>query len=154
MDEIFLDFKGFINSSPNDMIEEGNTKIRKGCGEVTLKMYSYPPCGSCRKAKKWLNDHEVHFEEIHIVDNPPSRDELKALYERSEIELRKFFNTSGKRYRELGLKDVVKEASEDKLLDLLASDGMLIKRPIITDGTKVTVGFKEEQFEQVWRRNE
>jgi arsenate reductase len=66
------------------------------------------------------------------------------------LELKKFFNTSGQKYRELGLKDKLKEASEAEMLDILSTDGMLLKRPIVTDGTKVTVGFKEEQFEQVW----
>ena len=93
----------------------------------------------------------MDVEIIHLVDQPPSKEELKDLYEKSGMELKKFFNTSGKKYKELGVKDKMKEASEDELLDLLSSDGMLIKRPIVTDGENVTVGFNEETFEQTWK---
>ncbi|WP_071393647.1 arsenate reductase family protein [Bacillus tuaregi] len=117
---------------------------------MALTLYWYPKCGTCRKAKKWLDDREVKYEEIHIVDNPPSRAELETMYKNSGLEIKKFFNTSGQKYRELGMKDRIKEASEEELLDLLASDGMLIKRPIVTDSEKVTVGFKEEQFAETW----
>ncbi|MFC3886663.1 arsenate reductase family protein [Bacillus songklensis] len=117
---------------------------------MALKFYTYPKCGTCRKAKKWLDDNGVPYEEIHIVENPPSKEEIKAYYEKSELELKKLFNTSGMKYRELGLKDKIKTATEEELLDLLASDGMLIKRPLVTDGKHVTVGFKEEQFEELW----
>ncbi|MFS0644492.1 arsenate reductase family protein [Siminovitchia sp. 179-K 8D1 HS] len=119
---------------------------------MPLTMYAYPKCGTCRKAKKWMEEKQLEFEEIHIVDNPPSKEELKNLHEKSRLELRKFFNTSGKKYRELGLKDKVKNASDEELLDWLASDGMLIKRPIVTDGNKVTVGFKEAEFEETWTK--
>ena len=118
---------------------------------MTLSFYSYPNCGTCRKAKKWLEDNNKSFNEVHIVENPPSKNELKSLYEKSGIPLKKFFNTSGKRYRELELKDKVNSASDEELLAILSSDGMLIKRPITTDGTKVTVGFKEETFEETWK---
>ena len=119
---------------------------------MPLTFYWYPRCGTCRKAKKWLDEHDVDYTEIHIVDEPPTKEELNKLYEKSGLELKKFFNTSGKKYRELGLKDKVKEAPEDELLEILASDGMLIKRPIATDGEKVTVGFKEETFDEVWNQ--
>lgn len=117
---------------------------------MTLKFYSYPPCGTCRKAKKWLQDHEIEFEEIHIVEHPPSRQLLEEMYQNSGLELKKLFNTSGKRYRELNLKEKVKDASEDELLDILSSDGMLMKRPIVTDGKQSTFGFNEENFKQHW----
>ncbi|MEK4177599.1 arsenate reductase family protein [Aeribacillus sp. FSL K6-1305] len=117
---------------------------------MALTMYWYPKCGTCRKAKKWLEDHGIDFREIHIVENPPSKEELKSFYEKSGLELKKFFNTSGQKYRQLGLKKKVKTATDEELFDLLASDGMLIKRPIVTDGEKVTVGFKEEEFEKIW----
>lgn len=118
---------------------------------MSLTFYSYPKCGTCRKAKKWLEDQGLSIDEIHIVENPPSKMELKSLYEKSGLPLKKFFNTSGKKYRELGLKDKVNSASDDELLEILSSDGMLIKRPITTDGSKVTVGFKEETFEETWK---
>jgi arsenate reductase (glutaredoxin) len=117
---------------------------------MALTFYWYPKCGTCRKAKKWLEDHNIEFEEIHIVDNPPSKAELEELYRKSGLELKKFFNTSGNKYRELGLKDRIKDLSEEEMLELLASDGMLIKRPIVTDGEKVTVGFNEAEFEKKW----
>lgn len=117
---------------------------------MTLSVYSYPPCGTCRKAKQWLDSHQIDYEEIHIVDSPPTKEELRHFFQVSGLPLRKFFNTSGRRYRELGLKDQMKTLTEDELLDWLASDGMLIKRPIITDGEHVTVGFQEDTFQQTW----
>ncbi|MBN6889121.1 Spx/MgsR family transcriptional regulator [Cytobacillus horneckiae] len=118
---------------------------------MALTFYWYPKCGTCRKAKKWLDEQQISYEDIHIVENPPSREKLEEIYKNSGLELKKFFNTSGQKYRELGLKDKVKTASEDELLDLLSTDGMLIKRPLTTDGAKVTVGFKEDEFEKVWK---
>ncbi|KAB7707020.1 Spx/MgsR family RNA polymerase-binding regulatory protein [Bacillus aerolatus] len=117
---------------------------------MALTFYWYPKCGTCRKAKKWLEEQGIEFQAVHIVEHPPSKEELKDMYEKSGLELKKFFNTSGQKYRELGLKDQVKTASDDELLEILASDGMLIKRPLTTDGKKVTVGFKEEEFEKQW----
>lgn len=117
---------------------------------MKVTFYWYPKCSTCRKAKKWLDENHVSYEEVHIVDNPPSRALLEDLYKNSGLELKKFFNTSGQKYRDLGLKDKINEASEDELLDLLASDGMLIKRPLTTDGNKVILGFKEEVFEESW----
>lgn len=117
---------------------------------LALTFYWYPKCGTCRNAKKWLGSHNIKADEVHIVENPPSRAVLEELYQKSGQELKKFFNVSGQKYRELGLKDKVKTASEDELLDILASDGMLIKRPLLTDGEKVTVGFNEAQYEENW----
>lgn len=118
---------------------------------MALTFYWYPKCGTCRKAKKWLDDHQVAYNDVHIVENPPSREELEGIYKQSGLELKKFFNTSGQKYRELGMKDRMKTDSETELLDLLASDGMLIKRPLAVDGTKVTVGFKEDEYEKTWQ---
>jgi arsenate reductase (glutaredoxin) len=123
---------------------------KMGGEKMALTFYWYPKCGTCRKAKKWLDEHNLSYEEIHITDNPPSRSELETLYKKSGLELKKFFNTSGQKYRELGLKDKVKTSSGEELLDILATDGMLIKRPLLTDGEKVTVGFKEEEYEKTW----
>ncbi|MCM3705538.1 MULTISPECIES: arsenate reductase family protein [Cytobacillus] len=117
---------------------------------MALTFYWYPKCGTCRKARKWLDEHNLSYEEIHITENPPSRSELEALYKKSGLELKKFFNTSGQKYRELGLKDKVKTSSDEELLDILATDGMLFKRPLLTDGEKVTVGFKEEEYKKTW----
>ncbi|MBA2871455.1 arsenate reductase [Anoxybacillus calidus] len=115
---------------------------------MALTFYWYPKCGTCRKAKKWLENNGISVNEVHIVENPPSREELAQLYRKSGLPLKKFFNTSGMKYRELGMKDKVNTASEEELLDILSSDGMLIKRPILTDGEKVAVGFKEEEYQK------
>lgn len=115
-----------------------------------LKMYLYPRCGTCRKAKKYLEEKGIPFVEHHIVEEPPSEEELQELIHKSGLPPRKFFNTSGKKYRELGLKDKLPQMSEEKMVQLLASDGMLIKRPIVTDGTRVTVGFKEAEYDEIW----
>lgn len=123
----------------------------KGGVNMGVTLYSYPKCGTCRSAKKWLEANGVQFGEIHIVENPPTKEEIKSLYEKSGLELKKFLNTSGQKYRELGMKDKLKVASEEEIIELLSSDGMLLKRPIVTDGTKVTVGFKEDMFEQTWK---
>jgi arsenate reductase (glutaredoxin) len=117
---------------------------------MALTLYWYPKCGTCRKAKKWLDDHELSYDEIHIVDSPPSRVVLEEMYKSSGLEIKKFFNTSGQRYRDLGLKDRINQASDEELLDLLASDGMLIKRPLVKNDQKVTVGYNEEVFEKTW----
>lgn len=115
-----------------------------------LTFYGYPQCGTCRKAQKWLKDHGQEVEFIHIVNSPPGSSELKQLIERSGLPIKKFFNTSGQRYRELGLKDRIKDASDEELVDLLTSDGKLLKRPIVTDHHHVTVGFNEDLFEKTW----
>ncbi|WP_033542663.1 arsenate reductase family protein [Planococcus sp. CAU13] len=115
-----------------------------------LDFYWYPKCSSCRKAEKWLTGNGVDFKEIHIVENPPSKDELEEIVAESGIELKKFFNTSGQKYRELGLKDKLAEMTEDDKLELLAYEGMLIKRPLAWDGKKATLGFKEELYENTW----
>ncbi|GAA0464545.1 arsenate reductase family protein [Alkalibacillus silvisoli] len=118
---------------------------------MSLTVYQYPKCGTCRKALKWLDENGINYESVHIVDNPPSKENLEELIKKSDLPVKKFFNTSGKKYRELGLKDKLKDMPEEEQIDLLASDGMLIKRPITTDGSRVTVGFKEEEFEQTWK---
>lgn len=117
---------------------------------AALTMYEYPQCGTCRKAKQFFDRHGVPYKTIHIVNNPPSKAELKQLLEKSGLEIKKFFNTSGKVYREQGIKDKIAKLSEDELLELLASEGKLIKRPIVTDGNRVTLGFKEDVFERTW----
>lgn len=117
---------------------------------MSLTIYQYPKCGTCRKALKWLDEKGIEYESIHIVEQPPTQEQLKTLIDKSGLDIKKFFNTSGMKYRELGLKDKLKDMSDDEKIELLASDGMLIKRPIATDGDKVTVGFKEETFEQTW----
>lgn len=108
----------------------------------------YPACSTCKKAKKWLEGRGVAFESRHIVEDNPSADELRQWHAASGLPLRRFFNTSGMCYRELGLKDKIPTMSEDELFELLASDGMLVKRPILVLGDTVLVGFKEADWEQ------
>ncbi|UOQ46019.1 arsenate reductase family protein [Halobacillus salinarum] len=117
---------------------------------MTLTFYWYPNCGTCKKAKSWLDDHRIDYQAVHIVEHPPTEKELSSLIEKSNLPARKFFNTSGKRYRELNMKEKLKEAEDSQMVAWLASDGMLIKRPIVTDGNQVTVGFKADQFEENW----
>lgn len=118
---------------------------------MSVTFYWYPKCGTCRNAKKWLDNHQLQYEAVHIVEHSPSRAEIETLYKNSGLELKKFFNTSGQKYRELGLKDKLKGATEADMLDILSTDGMLLKRPIVTNGNQVTVGFKEDQFGKLWK---
>lgn len=118
---------------------------------MTIQFYGYPKCSTCRKASKWLKDNEVEYIENHIVETPPTKEQLKHMLDVGDMELKKFFNTSGMKYRELGLKDKLPTMTEEEQISLLASDGMLIKRPIVFDGKKLTLGFKEQQFEDVWK---
>lgn len=117
---------------------------------MALTFYWYPKCGTCRNAKKWLDEHELDYQSIHIVDETPSKEKLLTMMKHSDLPTKKFFNTSGKKYRELNMKDKLKDATIEEISEYLASDGMLIKRPLVTDGAKVTVGFKEEMFNDTW----
>jgi|SRR5690625_3649217 len=118
---------------------------------MSLTLYWYPNCSTCRKAKKWLDDQGLTYELVHLVEATPSAAEIKQLIAKSDLPPRRFFNTSGKVYREQNMKDKLKDATLDDMVQFLASDGMLIKRPIVTDGDKVTVGFKEETFLHTWK---
>ena len=106
----------------------------------------YPKCSTCQKAKKILNEHNIEFTERHIVEDNPSYDEIKEWYQRSGLLLKKFFNTSGLLYKEMQLKDKLPAMSEEEQLQLLATNGMLVKRPIVVDGDTVLVGFKEAEW--------
>ncbi len=107
----------------------------------------YPPCSTCQKAKKWLDARGVSYTARHIKEENPTFDELQAWHQRSGLPLRRFFNTSGQRYRELELKDKLASMTEEEQLRLLASDGMLVKRPLLILDDKVLVGFKEKEWE-------
>lgn len=120
---------------------------------MSLTFYMYPSCNSCRKAKKWLEEHEIDFVAKHIVEEPPTKEEILHFFQISDEKPRRFFNTSGRVYREQNMKDKLTDATKEEMADYLASDGMLIRRPIITDGDKVTVGFNEEVYKQVWLQN-
>jgi len=117
---------------------------------VSLTFYGYPNCGSCKKAQKWLEENNVDYHFIHIVENTPTKEEILTLMKQSDEKPRRFFNTSGRVYRELNMKDKVQDLTNDEMAEYLTSDGMLIRRPIVTDGQNVTIGFKEEQFAKNW----
>mgnify|MGYP003310435391 CR=1 FL=1 len=107
----------------------------------------YPKCTTCQKAKKWLDENKIEYEDRHIKENNPTIDELKDWHKKSGLPLKKFFNTSGLLYKELKLKDKLPTMSEEEQYELLASDGMLVKRPIIVKGDQILVGFKAEAWE-------
>ena len=109
---------------------------------------NYPKCSTCRKAKKWLDEHNIDYESRHIIENNPTSDELRKWRGVSDLPLKRFFNTSGMKYRELKLKDKLPDMSEDEQLDLLSTDGMLVKRPILVGEDIVLVGFKVKEWEE------
>lgn len=112
-----------------------------------MLILEYPPCSTCRKAKAWLDSHGVSYETRHIKDDNPSYEELKQWYRSSGLPLKKFFNTSGLKYKELGLKDKLPAMSEEEQLRLLATDGMLVKRPLVITEAKILTGFREKEWE-------
>ena len=108
----------------------------------------YPKCSTCKKAEKWLNENGIEFTMRHIAEENPTYEELKEWYGKSGLPLKKFFNTSGVLYREMKLKDKLADMSEDEQLKLLATDGMLVKRPMVIKDDTVLVGFKEPDWEE------
>lgn len=107
----------------------------------------YPKCSTCQKAKKWLDENEIKYEDRHIVEKNPTADELTKWIKQSGYEIKKFFNTSGLKYKELNLKEKLPNMSDNEKIKLLASDGMLIKRPILISDKGVLLGFKEKEWE-------
>ena len=108
----------------------------------------YPKCTTCQKAKKWLDEKGIEYSDRHIKEDNPTYDELKKWHEMSGLPLKKFFNTSGLLYKSMNLKDKIPEMSEDEQLKLLASDGMLVKRPLIVGDDYALTGFKAEEWEK------
>ncbi|MBE6491074.1 MAG: arsenate reductase family protein [Methanobrevibacter sp.] len=108
----------------------------------------YPKCSTCKKAKNWLDEHNIEYESRHIVEDNPQADEIAAWYDKSGLPLKRFFNTSGKIYRENKIKDKLPDMSEQEQFELLATDGMLVKRPIVVDDDFVLVGFKQKEWEE------
>lgn len=109
----------------------------------------YPKCSTCKKAEKWLQEHEIPYELRDIKADRPSREELAGWYQKSGLPLKRFFNTSGNLYKELKLKDRLQEMTEEEQLELLATDGMLVKRPVFVSGEHVLVGFREKEWEEL-----
>ena len=113
-----------------------------------MKVYSYSKCGTCRNAIKDLEAKKIKFEVIDITENPPSKKVLKSAVKAKGLQ--KVFNTSGVQYRELKIKDKIKSMTEAQAIDLLASNGRLIKRPIAVDKDKITIGFNADEYKQIW----
>lgn len=109
----------------------------------------YPKCSTCQKAKAWLNENKIEYIDRHIVEQNPTYQELKEWKEKSNYPLKKFFNTSGNKYKELNLKEKLSELTEEEQLNLLASNGMLVKRPLLINENKVLIGFKKEEWESI-----
>lgn len=107
----------------------------------------YPKCSTCQKAKKWLEEHEVSFTDRHIVEQNPTAEELELWWKRSGLELKRFFNTSGLLYKSMKPKEKLPEMSEKEQLELLATNGMLVKRPIVVGDDFVLVGFRPAEWE-------
>ena len=106
----------------------------------------YPKCSTCQKAKKWLDENSVEYTDRHIIEDNPTYEELKTWYKQSGLELKRFFNTSGMLYRSMNLKEKLPTMSEDEQLKLLASDGMLVKRPLIISDKVILTGFREKEW--------
>ena len=106
----------------------------------------YPKCSTCQKAKKWLDEQDIKYTERYIVDNNPSYEELKEWYNKRGLPLKRFFNTSGLLYKEMQLKDKLPTMNEEEQLKLLATNGMLVKRPLVVNGDMVLIGFKEAEW--------
>ena len=109
----------------------------------------YPPCSTCQKAKKWLDEKGIAYTARHIKEQNPTYEELKRWYEVSGLPLKKFFNTSGLKYKELNLKEKLPNMTEEEQLRLLATDGMLVKRPVVVKDNVVLTGFREKEWERL-----
>ena len=114
----------------------------------------YPKCSTCQKAKKWLEQNNIEFKDRHIVENNPTKEELKKWIKQSGYDIKKFFNTSGMKYKELNLKEKLPNMTDDEKIEVLSKDGMLVKRPLIITDDLILVGFREKEWEQLKNREE
>ena len=117
-------------------------------GVMAMKVYYYPTCNTCKKAMKWLDEKGIPYSKKHIVDSNLTYKEVEEIYKKSKLDVQKLFNTSGLVYRELNLKDKLKEMDLQQKLELLASNGMLLKRPLLVQESTVIVGFKKDVYEE------
>ena len=115
---------------------------------ISILFLQYPPCSTCQKARKWLDSHGVAYEARHIREQNPTAEELKGWHEKSGLPLKKFFNTSGQLYKSMNLKEKLPGMSEEEQYALLATDGMLVKRPIVVTDSAVLTGFREAEWEK------
>lgn len=115
---------------------------------LMFEFICYPKCSTCKKARKWLDEHNIEYTERNIKENVPSYDELSIILKTSAQPIKKLFNTSGIIYRQMGLKDKLADMTDEDMLHLLSSDGMLIKRPILTDSKITLIGFKDSKWSE------
>jgi arsenate reductase len=115
------------------------------------KFYHYPKCSTCRNAQKWLEKQGQELKAVDITLDPPSKEQLHQVLKNSGKKITDLLNKSGEQYRLLNMKEKVKSLSEDQLLDMLAKNGRLIKRPLVFEGNKATIGFKEDEFKKTWK---
>lgn len=113
-----------------------------------MEFLQYPTCSTCKKAKKFLKENQIEVVERHMVEENPTKEELRTWYEKASLPIKKFFNTSGKAYREANMKDKIKIMSDNELLDILATNGMMVKRPILVKENTILVGFHEEEWKE------
>ena len=116
---------------------------------MSVLFIEYPKCSTCQKAKKWLQENNIEFQDRHILEQTPTVKELEKWIKQSNKEIKKWFNTSGLKYKELKLKEKLSTMSDEEKIELLASDGMLIKRPILVSDDKVFIGFRAEEWKQL-----
>ena len=115
-----------------------------------IKLLIYPKCSTCKKAMQWLDDNGINYETRHLIEDSLSVNELKEIHMKLNLPIKKLFNTSGVKYRELELKNKIPRLSTEELYKLLASDGMLVKRPLAIDANKIVLGFNPSQYESEW----
>lgn len=115
---------------------------------MSILFIEYPKCTTCKKAKKWLDDHGIAYEDRHIKEQNPTAEELTIWYQKSGLPIKRFVNTSGMLYREMNLKDKLPAMTDEEILELLATDGMLVKRPLIIGDDVVLTGFKEAEWNE------
>lgn len=115
---------------------------------MSILFIEYPKCTTCKKAKKWLDDHGIAYEDRHIKEQNPTAEELAVWYQKSGLPIKRFVNTSGMLYREMNLKDKLPTMTEEEILELLATDGMLVKRPLVIGDDVVLTGFKEAEWNE------
>lgn len=118
---------------------------------MSVLFINYPKCSTCIKARKWLEEHNIDFTSRHIVEDNPTKEELKKIISLSGLSPRKFFNTSGILYREMNLKSKLETASEEEMIDILSSNGMLVKRPLVVTDKGVLIGFKEDKWNEFFK---
>lgn len=119
---------------------------------MSILFIEYPKCTTCKKAKKWLDDHGIAYEDRHIKEQNPTAEELAVWYQKSGLPIKRFVNTSGMLYREMNLKDKLPTMTDEEILELLATDGMLVKRPLVIGDDVVLTGFKEAEWNEKLER--